>query len=256
MFYRELAGIANQINQLQPDIDGLLKLFCLRKVADRKFLAAFYLQIERDGRLYLRSYYGAVPQEVGLDGEPLSIFDSHPASEAVLRGALAWSNGARSNGARSNGDKLSAANRNKVAPNLIAWPVISQDRILGALLALSDTPFREDDHELEYFEALAAIIGGAIVKKLPTPSLLSSKNKVVMEPSRMTDRQELILKMISEGRTNGDIADVLGYSESLIRQETIRIYALLGCSGRSEAASIYRSMQLKPEQEKGLAKQS
>ena len=246
MFYRELAGIANQINQLQPDIDGLLKLFCLRKVADRKFLAAFYLQIERDGRLYLRSYYGAVPQEVGLDGEPLSIFNSHPASEAVLRGALAW----------SNGDKLSAANRNKVAPNLIAWPVISQDRVLGALLALSDTPFREDDHELEYFEALAAIIGGAIVKKLPTPSLLSSKNKVVMEPSRMTDRQELILKMISEGRTNGDIADVLGYSESLIRQETIRIYALLGCSGRSEAASIYRSMQLKPEQEKGLAKQS
>ena len=251
MFYRELAGIANQINQLQPDIDGLLKLFCLRRVADRKFLAAFYLQIERDGRLYLRSYYGAIPQEVGLDGEALSIFDSHPASEAVLKGALAWSNGAR-----STGEKPSASNRNKVAPNLIAWPVISQDRILGALLALSDTPFREDDHELEYFEALAAIIGGAIVKKLPTPSLLSSKNKEVMESSRMTDRQELILKMISEGRTNGDIADVLGYSESLIRQETIRIYALLGCSGRSEAASIYRSMQLKPEQEKGLAKQS
>lgn len=246
MFYKELAGIANQINQLQPDIDGLLKLFCLRKVADRKFLAAFYLQIERDGRLYLRSYYGAVPQEVGLDGNSLSIFDSHPASKAVLRGALAWSNGSKS------GPPV----RNKVVPNLIAWPVISLDRILGALLALSDTPFKEDDHELEYFEALASVIGGAIVKKLPTPSLLSAKNQEIADSSRLSDRQELILKMISEGRTNGDIADVLGYSESLIRQETIRIYALLGCSGRSEAASIYRSMQPKPEPEKGLAKRS
>lgn len=245
LFYRELAGIANQINQLQPDIDGLLKLFCLRKVADRKFLAAFYLQIERDGRLYLRSYYGAMPQEVGLNGDSLSIFERHPASEAVLGGKLAWSNGSESG----------TAVRTKVIPNLIAWPVISNERILGVILALSDSPFKEDDHEIEYFEALAAIIGGAIIKKLPTATLITSKRKEVLEPNRMSERQELILKLISEGRTNGDIADVLGYSESLIRQETIRIYALLGCSGRSEAASIFRSMKVGSGVEEGLAKQ-
>lgn len=245
MFYRELAGIANQINQLQPDIDGLLKLFCLRKVADRKFLAAFYLQIERDGRLYLRSYYGAVPGEVGLNDEPLSIFESHPASEAVLEGKLAWSNGSKSG----------TSARTRVIPNLIAWPVISEERVLGVLLALSDSPFREDDHELEYFEALAAIIGGAIIKKLPTSTLITSKSKEAFEPNQMTERQELILKLISEGRTNGDIADVLGYSESLIRQETIRIYALLGCSGRSEAATIFRTMKVDAGVEKALAKQ-
>lgn len=246
LFYRELAGIANQINQLQPDIDGLLKLFCLRKVADRKFLAAFYLQVERDGRLYLRSYYGAMPQEVGLDDEPLSIFDSHPASEAILKGELAWSNGA----------KTGASTRSKAIANLIAWPITSQERILGVLLALSDSPFREDDNELEYFEALAAIIGGAIIKKLPASTLVSNKSKQSLEQNRLTERQELILKLISEGRTNGDIADVLGYSESLIRQETIRIYALLGCSGRSEATSIYKSMKTDSGAEKGLAKQS
>jgi DNA-binding CsgD family transcriptional regulator len=52
----------------------------------------------------------------------------------------------------------------------------------------------------------------------------------------------LILKLIAEGRTNAAIADVLGYSESLIRQETIKIYAKLGCSGRNEAAQIYNRM--------------
>lgn len=55
----------------------------------------------------------------------------------------------------------------------------------------------------------------------------------------LSERQLLILKLISEGRTNADIADVLGYSESLIRQETIKIYSFLDCSGRSEATSIF-----------------
>jgi DNA-binding NarL/FixJ family response regulator len=76
------------------------------------------------------------------------------------------------------------------------------------------------------------------------------------QQNSLTERQELILRLISEGRTNGDIADVLGYSESLIRQETIRIYAHLGCSGRTEAASIFRAMNLDLKSEKGLAKQS
>ncbi len=58
LFYRELAGIANQINQLQPDIDGLLRLFLSPK-GRRSKLRCFYLQVEKDGRLYLRSYGAA-----------------------------------------------------------------------------------------------------------------------------------------------------------------------------------------------------
>jgi DNA-binding CsgD family transcriptional regulator len=50
----------------------------------------------------------------------------------------------------------------------------------------------------------------------------------------------LILKLISENRTNVMISERLGYSESTIRQETIKIYAKLGCNGREEAADIYR----------------
>lgn len=48
----------------------------------------------------------------------------------------------------------------------------------------------------------------------------------------------MILEMLKEGRTNGSIASVLGYSESLIRQETIIIYKKLGISGRHEIPKI------------------
>jgi DNA-binding CsgD family transcriptional regulator len=60
----------------------------------------------------------------------------------------------------------------------------------------------------------------------------------------LSERQLLILKLISENRTNILISELLGYSESTIRQETIKIYAKLGCNGREEASRIYKESLL------------
>jgi len=238
MFYKELAGMANKIIQTQPDLDGLLQMFCLRKVADHKFLAAFFLQVERDGRLHLVTFYGALPEEIGLSETSISIFDNHPASEAARTGSIAWSK--------------HQISKNR-AGSLVAWPVFSEERILGVLLALYEVPFSKTEHDLEYFEAISTVIGGAIIKNVPQVASSNTHRRSNGATLRLTpesdsetvlsERQELILKLISEGRTNGDIADVLGYSESLIRQETIRIYAILRCSGRAEATAIYKARE-------------
>ena len=50
----------------------------------------------------------------------------------------------------------------------------------------------------------------------------------------MTERQLVILKMIERGLTNAQIAQEVGYSESLIRQETVQIFRKLKVSGRKE----------------------
>lgn len=202
------------------------------------FLAAFYLQVERDGRLHLISFYGANPEDFDIGDSPISIFENNPASEAVRTGEIAWSN--------------KAIFRNKPG-SLLAWPVVSDGRILGVLVGVYEVPFNDKKQELEYFEALASLVGSAIVKYLTNGRKDGSQNRGLAAPIRLnlennsagtlTERQELILKLIAEGRTNHDIADVLGYSESLIRQETIRIYALLGCSGRAEAAKIFKNRE-------------
>ena len=57
--------------------------------------------------------------------------------------------------------------------------------------------------------------------------------------NELTERQQMILRLISEDRTNLVIGELLGYSESTIRQETIKIFAKLNCAGRKEAAQIY-----------------
>jgi DNA-binding CsgD family transcriptional regulator len=69
----------------------------------------------------------------------------------------------------------------------------------------------------------------------PKASVLKSDN----HNKKLTDRQMLILRLIAENQTNIVISELLGYSESTIRQETIKIYSKLGCNGRKEAMRIY-----------------
>lgn len=52
--------------------------------------------------------------------------------------------------------------------------------------------------------------------------------------AKLSERQNRIIELIKGNRTNASIASILGYSESLIRQETIQIYRKLGISGRRE----------------------
>lgn len=60
------------------------------------------------------------------------------------------------------------------------------------------------------------------------------KKQTSTKGNPLSERQKLILDLIRVGRTNPEIADVLGYSESLIRQETVTIYRKLGVAGRKE----------------------
>lgn len=240
MLYKELADIANHFNRDDLDIDGILQSFCLRRFADMRFLASFLFQIEQDGTLHIRGFFGADPQEIGLSGTSLSIFDDHPAAESIRSDSAVCS------------DTYSLV-ESHVRSTLIAWPVQDDSRTLGSLVTITDTKCEKTEKSREFIEALAMLINTAITKRMtPMKSLATSQNgrRTLQShstndnhetgPDSLTERQGIILKLIAEGRTNGDIAEILGYSESLIRQETIRIYAHLNCNGRGEAAKIYR----------------
>lgn len=54
----------------------------------------------------------------------------------------------------------------------------------------------------------------------------------------LSRRQNNIINLIREKLTNREIGDELGYSESTIRQETMRIYQILHVNNRREAAAF------------------
>lgn len=218
-------------------------MFCMREIAELRFVAAYFFQIERDGRLHLNSFYGAQPEEIGLKLEPVDMSSNLPFTSCIRDGRLLWTG--RIQSFKQNG--------NSRFRSILAWPINSDFRTIGSFLALAETPVREDAELQECMEAFATLVGAAIATRIGrsaphqlSRNLESASHNLVEADGHLTERQEVILKMIAEGRTNGDIADILGYSESLIRQETIRIYASLGCSGRTEAGRIYRERMTAP----------
>ena len=93
-----------------------------------------------------------------------------------------------------------------------------------------------------YFEAIAKILSfyrkecnqqmlaPVIQIKREEPIVKSQGQDLRSRP--LTKRQRTILALIQEGLTNSQIAGAIGYSESLVRQESILIYAKMGVRGR------------------------
>jgi DNA-binding NarL/FixJ family response regulator len=51
---------------------------------------------------------------------------------------------------------------------------------------------------------------------------------------KLTQRQTTILESLKNGMTNKEIAELIGYSESLVRHETMIIYKKLRVEGRHQ----------------------
>lgn len=122
------------------------------------------------------------------------------------------------------------------SPNWIAtilMPLLPS--YFAALSLVVDVNEREDSYE--YFDTVRSILNLYLTLKVK-----SSKNQNAERGNRsgikngdtLTERQEMIFDMVKAGQTNRAIADRLGYSESLIRLETITIYRKLGIEGRRD----------------------
>ena len=59
-------------------------------------------------------------------------------------------------------------------------------------------------------------------------------------PPALTPRQHEILRLLTEGRSNEDIARVLGLSRTTVRNHTSGLYARLGVRSRLEAVAVAR----------------
>ena len=81
---------------------------------------------------------------------------------------------------------------------------------------------------LRTFEAILNLYEASLAE----PQTITQPKEKLGE--KLTERQVTIFEQIKLSKTNMQIALALGYSESLIRQETMTIYKKLGVSGRKE----------------------
>jgi DNA-binding CsgD family transcriptional regulator len=87
-----------------------------------------------------------------------------------------------------------------------------------------------------FFIAIGSLLG-LYASRLPKElieEVVILKTKIELPKVALTDRQIVITGMLERGFNNAQIAHEIGYSESLVRQETVAIYRKLDVSGRKQ----------------------
>lgn len=99
----------------------------------------------------------------------------------------------------------------------------------------------EQSHSMELFLVSIGSLLGLYASRLPTSLVevaINVKQKIDLPATPLSDRQFVIAGLLERGFNNAQIADEIGFSESLVRQETVAIYRKLQVSGRKAMQAI------------------
>jgi len=234
MFLKAATELANFLAGSKKDHEELSKFLVLKTFADYSPTALYIAEITEDGCLSPTGGFGFEKTAIATWGRfPLSMhipitdavrhdkcividridyfFEQYPILEEIGNFSTDW-------GA------------------VVAWPMLS----FGVGFAfLESAPTNKSE-----FEEFLRLIGSVILLDISHRQEPLQINRVENARTKkettktLSPRQKVILEMLSKGATNSEIALEIGYSESLVRQETIEIYRVLGVSGRKELISL------------------
>jgi DNA-binding CsgD family transcriptional regulator len=130
----------------------------------------------------------------------------------------------------------------------IALPFSPNGEATGALgMAFRQQGMEIPEAELELLQLLSELIAVNSLPRIRATGLLSKlyfDQEDLEEVSAITHRQLEILDEMAIGKTNYQIAQALRLSESTIKQESVRIFRILGVNSRQRAVSIAKEMGL------------
>lgn len=251
MLYRQLAEVSTYVTDPSHKFSDVLQMLCIKALSTFNTDALVYTEIDHNGHAIPHTSFGIDIIDKNGDRPTFAISERTPFTDAIRENRIIWIDSLPT-WPKQYGN-MSRLQLPKDLKTMICCPIDVGGLPIGSLTAFSHAKLEFEEATAQYLEAISLILSNAIRNQTQSRKKssrdrdeLSKTENFSFDPSEyekpLTERQNLILKLIAEGRTNAAIADVLGYSESLIRQETIKIYAKLGCSGRNEAAQIYNRM--------------
>lgn len=225
MFTKEMMGLSDFLAQSRRSLDELCEFLT---VVTFSFLAprALYIgEIANDGYIDLRSTYGFDEMSVARWSRiPMTV--DIPLTKCISKDECLVIPSPKQF-LKQYPDLKDLGNIDTDWKTSLAVPL---QRRGAYFLVLHGEPTMSDE-----FEHLLRSVGNLILIHIRELGLPINNGAAKVSPvSQLTARQELIYNLLVHGYTNPEIAKDIGYSESLVRQETIAIYAFLGVSGRKE----------------------
>lgn len=128
----------------------------------------------------------------------------------------------------------------------IALPLFTGKIVSGALMLTFENPLEANPFSTELMESLQVAAANFIASSRMTapPFVPSSQPKDARYVAELTDRQRAILAMLAEPLTYSQMGRQLHASESLVKQESGRIFRYLGVNSRRDAVRVAQDRNL------------
>lgn len=229
MLHQRIASFTHFVADSQRSLDEVCKFLILHTFADMNPKSFYLGQIEVDGDVVLRSAFGFDPNHV-LYLSRISITAKMPFIDSLRNNEPVILNSQKEilDKYKDLGKITSA---DKPWKSCITAPIHSD----GAFMILTNdkVPAGEEFHS--FLKSIGSLL--AIQLHYLNAPIRSKKNDG-KSPQELTKRQVIIKNLLEKGFTNSQIALEIGYSESLVRQESISIYAALNVSGRKDLIKL------------------
>lgn len=218
-------------------IQNICQYLVTVSLKDFGFYCAVFAEIQKNGQVRVTSHFGADQKDVEA-WQDMAIEIKTPVNDCLRENRIVWINTLPNYSQEY--ELLNSLPTDNQLKTLVAFPLRGSSHLLGAISILSSKKI-ELDTEIEllikslcHMTALRMEINSKIRNKL-TDSQNEKSSDSNSNLTKLTPRQQKILELLIEKKTNKEIADVLIYSVSTIKQETIAIYEKLGLRGREDS---------------------
>jgi DNA-binding CsgD family transcriptional regulator len=212
----------------EPSVEGILKFVALDTLYEFGAMTLFLNVVRRDGSVNISHSFGADKEAMKLIPERLVSVET-PINRSLRTGVIAEC------GDSENFLFAGTGYVEKVHPGgfaySVAWPIPGVGSVVTFCSKRVELSLADQEFLLSVGEILAVELT-RVHRNIEFAKGSASLDKA--SNISLTPRQWTILTAIQKGHTNAEIAGDLGFSESLVRQETVQIYRKLGVAGRKE----------------------
>ena len=230
MYLKRVSDLATFLSDSYRAAEEIAKHIVLRTFSELSPTALYLAEITTDGFLAPVAGFGFEKKQLeGWGRFPLSL--NIPITDAVRKDACIVIGSPQEFYERyPDVHTIPGIDRNWTS--CIAWPMLPYG--VGFAILQQKPP---TDEEFEFFlRSVGAVVALNQLQGLHTLNHRTAANgKATKAKSvELSQRQRLVCDLLLKGFTNLEISREIGYSESLVRHETIEIYRILSVSGRKQ----------------------
>lgn len=147
----------------------------------------------------------------------------------------------------SNGVEACREIRSRVpkASVLMLTSYTDEDAVVASILAGASGYLLKDSTGRELVQAIRVVAsGGSLLDPAVTRAVLERIKAEESPEQILSGREQTILALISEGKTNREIGNALGLAEGTVRNAVSRILSKIDARSRTEAAARFAGMQV------------